>query len=165
MNKNNTYRKMKKILLFAIVALTFATGLGKTVDEVFTAFPEADNVHIMNMPDLKEIIQSKLEAESKEENGKQFKIDDMKLLLIEDATESQKNISRHLLNEGVDGMEELMNVDEEGELDMTILFQKESDHIFNLLIFAFNNDEDEVVIAYLKGNIQPEDIGKIDLFN
>ncbi|MBQ3363422.1 MAG: DUF4252 domain-containing protein [Muribaculaceae bacterium] len=156
---------MKKILLLAIVALTFATGLGKTVDEVFSAFPAADNVQLMDMPFMKQIVQSKLEAELKEENGKQIKIEDMKLLLIEDATESQKDIARHLLNDGVDGMEELMNVDEDGNLDVTIFFQKEGDHICQMLIFTFDNDEDEVGIVYLKGAMQPSDIGKIDMFN
>lgn len=165
MNKINTYRKMKKILLLAIVALSFATGLGKTVDEVFSAFPTADNVQLIDMPYMKEIIRSKLEAELKSENGKQISIEDMRLLLIEDATESQKDIARHLLNDGIDGMEEFMNVDEDGDLDVTIFFQKEGDHICQMLIFTFDNDDDEVGIVYLKGAMQPNDIGKIGMFN
>ena len=35
---------MKKLLVLALVAMISATGFSKTLDEVFNAFPKADNV-------------------------------------------------------------------------------------------------------------------------
>lgn len=40
---------MKKFLLLALVAMISATGFSKTIDEVFNAFPKADNVQEMTI--------------------------------------------------------------------------------------------------------------------
>ena len=70
---------MKKILVLAVVALSFATGLCRSIDDVFNAFPEADNVQLVNMPGLLDMIQSKFDAKSKEKNGAKSIIESVKM--------------------------------------------------------------------------------------
>ena len=89
---------MKKILVLAVVALTFATGLCRSIDDVFNAFPEADNVQLVNMPGLLDMIQSKFDAKSKEKNSAKSIIESVKILIIEDATDQQKGIARQILD-------------------------------------------------------------------
>ena len=155
---------MKKFLVLAIVALSFATGFCRSVDDVFNAFPEADNVQLVNMPGLLDMIQSKFDAKSKEKNGAKSIIESVKILIIEDATDQQKDIARQILDEGVDDMEEMVSVNDNGE-DVTILTQQQGDHIAQMLIFVFENEKNEVGVVHLKGVLQIEDIEKMGMFN
>ena len=155
---------MKKFLVLAIVALSFATGFCRSVDDVFNAFPEADNVQLVNMPGLLDMIQSKFDAKSKEKNGAKSIIESVKILIIEDATDQQKDIARQILDEGIDDMEEMVSVND-GEEDVTILSQQQGDHIAQMLIIVFDNEENEVGVVHLKGVLQIEDIEKMGMFN
>jgi len=155
---------MKKILVLAVVALTFATGLCRSIDDVFNAFPEADNVQLVNMPGLLDMIQSKLDAKSKEKNGAKSIIESVKILIIEDATDQQKGIARQILDEGVDDLEEMVAVND-GEEDVTILSQQQGDHIAQMLIIVFDNEENEVGVVHLKGVLRADDLENMGMFN
>ena len=155
---------MKKFLVLAIVALSFATGFCRSVDDVFNAFPEADNVQLVNMPGMLDMIQSKFDARSKEKNGAKSIIESVKILIIEDATDQQKGIARQILDEGVDDLEEMVAVND-GEEDVTILSQQKGDHVVQMLIIAFDNEENEVGVVHLKGVLQSNDIEKMGVFN
>ena len=155
---------MKKFLVLAVVALSFATGLCRSIDDVFNAFPEADNVQLVNMPGLLDMIQSKFDAKSKEKNGAKSIIESVKILIIEDATDQQKGIARQILDEGVDDLEEMVAVND-GEEDVTILSQQQGDHIAQMLIIVFDNEENEVGVVHLKGVLRADDLGNMGLFN
>lgn len=155
---------MKKFLVLAVVALSFATGLCRSIDDVFNAFPEADNVQLVNMPGLLDMIQSKLDAKSKEKNGAKSIIESVKILIIEDATDQQKGIARQILDEGVDDLEEMVAVND-GEEDVTILSQQQGDHIAQMLIIVFDNEENEVGVVHLKGVLRADDLENMGMFN
>ena len=155
---------MKKFLVLAIVALSFATGFCGSVDDVFNAFPEADNVQLVNMPGLLDMIQSKFDARSKEKNGPKSIIESVKILIIEDATDQQKGIARQILDEGVDDLEEMVAVFD-GEEDVTILSQQQGDHIAQMLIIVFDNEENEVGVVHLKGVLRADDLENMGMFN
>lgn len=155
---------MKKILVLAVVALTFATGFCRSIDDVFNAFPEADNVQLVNMPGLLDMIQSKFDAKSKEKNGAKSIIESVKILIIEDATDQQKGIARQILDEGVDDLEEMVAVND-GEEDVTILSQQQGDHIAQMLIIVFDNEENEVGVVHLKGVLRADDLENMGMFN
>jgi hypothetical protein len=155
---------MKKFLVLALVALTFATGFCRSIDDVFNAFPEADNVQLVNMPGLLDMIQSKFDAKSKEKNGAKSIIESVKILIIEDATDQQKGIARQILDEGVDDLEEMVAVND-GEEDVTILSQQQGDHIAQMLIIVFDNEENEVGVVHLKGVLRADDLENMGMFN
>jgi len=155
---------MKKFLVLAIVALSFATGFCRSVDDVFNAFPEADNIQLVNMPGLLDMIQSKFDAKSKDKNGEKSIIESVKILIIEDATDQQKDIARQILDEGIDDLEEMVSVND-GEEDVTILSQQQGDHIAQMLIIAFDNEENEVGVVHLKGVLRSDDIENMGVFN
>lgn len=155
---------MKKFLVLAVVALSFATGFCRSIDDVFNAFPEADNVQLVNMPGLLDMIQSKFDARSKEKNGAKSIIESVKILIIEDATDQQKGIARQILDEGVDDLEEMVAVND-GEEDVTILSQQQGDHIAQMLIIVFDNEENEVGVVHLKGVLRADDLENMGMFN
>ena len=155
---------MKKILVLAVVALSFATGLCRSIDDVFNTFPKANNVQLVEVPGMLDMIQSKLDAKSKEKNAPKSIIESVKILIIEEATDQQKDIARQILDEGIDGMEEMVNVNDNGE-DVTILSQQQGDHIAQMLIIIFENEENEVGLVHLKGVLQTEDVKNMGVFN
>lgn len=155
---------MKKFLVLAVVALSFATGFCRSIDDVYNAFPEADNVQLVNMPGLLDMIQSKFDAKSKEKNGAKSIIESVKILIIEDATDQQKGIARQILDEGVDDLEEMVAVND-GEEDVTILSQQQGDHIAQMLIIVFDNEENEVGVVHLKGILRADDLENMGMFN
>ena len=155
---------MKKILVLAVVALSFATGLCRSIDDVFNTFPKADNVQLVEVPGMLDMIQSKLDAKSKEKNGPKSIIESVKILIIEDATDQQKDIARQILDEGIDDMEEMVNVNDDEE-EVTILSQQQGDHIVQMLIIVFENKENEVGLVHLKGVLQLEDVKNMGVFN
>lgn len=155
---------MKKILVLAVVALSFATGLCRSIDDVFNTFPKADNVQLVEVPGMLDMIQSKLDAKSKEKNGPKSIIESVKILIIEDATDQQKDIARQILDEGIDDMEEMVDVNDDDE-EVTILSQQQGDHIVQMLIIVFENKENEVGLVHLKGVLQSEDVRNMGVFN
>ncbi|MBR5169427.1 MAG: DUF4252 domain-containing protein [Muribaculaceae bacterium] len=155
---------MKKILVLAVVALSFATGLCRSIDDAFNAFPKADNVQLVEMPGILDMIQSKFDAKSKEKNGPKSIIESVKILIIEDATDQQKDIARQILDEGIDDMEEMVSVNDDEE-DVTILSQQQGDHIAQMLIIVFDNEENGVGVVHLKGVLRSDDIENMGMFN
>lgn len=155
---------MKKILVLAVVALSFATGLCRSIDDVFNTFPKADNVQLVEVPGMLDMIQSKFDAKSKEKNGPKSIIESVKILIIEDATDQQKDIARQILDEGIDDMEEMVDVNDDDE-EVTILSQQQGDHIVQMLIIVFENEENEVGLVHLKGVLQLEDVKNMGVFN
>lgn len=155
---------MKKILVLAVVALSFATGLCRSIDDVFNTFPKADNVQLVEVPGMLDMIQSKLDAKSKEKNAPKSIIESVKILIIEDATDQQKDIARQILDEGIDDMEEMVDVNDDDE-EVTILSQQQGDHIVQMLIIVFENEENEVGLVHLKGVLQLEDVKNMGMFN
>ncbi len=131
---------------------------------MFNAFPEADNVQLVNMPGLLDMIQSKFDAKSKEKNSAKSIIESVKILIIEDATDQQKGIARQILDEGVDDLEEMVAVND-GEEDVTILSQQQGDHIAQMLIIVFDNEENEVGVVHLKGVLRADDLENMGMFN
>ncbi len=131
---------------------------------MFNTFPKANNVQLVDMPGLLDMIQSKFDAKSKEKNAPKSIIESVKILIIEDATDQQKDIARQILDEGIDGMEEMVNVNDNGE-DVTILSQQQGDHVAQMLIIIFENEENEVGLVHLKGVLQTEDVKNMGVFN
>lgn len=141
---------MKKFLVLALVAMISATGFSKTIDEVFNAFPKADNVQEMTLD--KAMLAMARSAGG--EQAKQMKdIDVMRVIAIEKATADQVKIANDLMNEGVDGFDVMVDADENGEHAL-ILTQGDEKVISKMLIFAV--EKDEVAIVLIKGNIDPE---------
>ena len=141
---------MKKFLVLALVAMMSATGFSKTIDEVFNAFPKADNVQEMTLD--KAMLAMARSAGG--EQAKQMKdIDVMRVIAIEKATAEQVKIANDLMNEGVDGFDIMVDADENGEHAL-ILTQGDEKVISKMLIFAV--EKDEVAIVLIEGNIDPE---------
>ena len=145
---------MKKFLVLALVAMICATGFGKTIDEVFNAFPKADNVQEMTLD--KAMLAMARNAGGEKAN--QLKdIAAMRIIAIEDATAEQVKIAKDLMNEGVDGFDVLVDADENGEHAL-ILTQGDEKLISKMLIFAV--EEDEVAVVLIEGKINPNDANK-----
>ena len=145
---------MKKFLVLALVAMISATGFGKTIDEVFNAFPKADNVQEMTLD--KAMLAMARNAGGEKAN--QLKdIAAMRIIAIEDATAEQVKIAKDLMNEGVDGFDVLVDADENGEHAL-ILTQGDKKLISKMLIFAV--EEDEVAVVLIEGKINPNDANK-----
>ena len=141
---------MKKFLVLALVAMISATGFSKTIDEVFNAFPEADNVQQINLD--KAMLAMAWSAGG--EKAKQMKdIDAMRVIAIEDATDEQVKIAKDLANEGVDGFDVMIDADEEGEHAL-ILTQGDEELIHKMLIIAIAKEE--VAVVLIEGNIDPK---------
>ena len=141
---------MKKFLVLALVAMICATGFGKTIDEVFNAFPKADNVQEMTLD--KAMLAMARSAGG--EQAKQMKdIDVMRVIAIEKATADQVKIANDLMNEGVDGFDIMVDADENGEHAL-ILTQGDEKVISKMLIIAIAKEE--VAVVLIEGNIDPE---------
>lgn len=141
---------MKKFLVLALVAMISATSFSKTIDEVFNAFPKADNVQEMTLD--KAMLAMARSAGG--EQAKQMKdIDVMRVIAIEKATAEQVKIANDLMNEGVDGFDIMVDADENGEHAL-ILTQGDEKVISKMLIIA--TAKEEVAVVLIEGNIDPE---------
>ncbi|MBQ9584656.1 MAG: DUF4252 domain-containing protein [Muribaculaceae bacterium] len=147
---------MKKFLVLALVAMFSVTGFSKTIDEIFNAFPKADNVQEMTI-DKKAILA--MAMDSGWERANQMKnIDSMRIFAIDDATAEQVDIANELMNDGVDGFDVLIDADDDGEQAL-ILTQSEGDVINKMLIFGISKDE--VAIIFIEGKLNPDDASKM----
>ena len=145
---------MKKFLVFALTAIMSVTAFGKTVDEVFNAFPEADNVQAMTLD--KALLAMARNAGGEQAN--QMKdIDEMRVIAIENATAEQIKIAKDLVSEGVDGFDVMVDADENGE-QVLILTQGDEKEIHKMLIIAI--EKEEVAVVLIKGKINPNDANK-----
>ena len=146
---------MKKFLVLALVAMISATGFSKTLDEVFNAFPKADNVQEVTLD--KAMMSMAMAAGANQ--AKQMKdIDAMRVIAIENATPEQVKIAKDLMNEGVDGFDVMVDADENGEHAL-ILTQGDEKLISKMLIFAV--EKDEVAVVLIEGKIDPDNATKM----
>ena len=146
---------MKKFLVLALVAMISATGFSKTIDEVFNAFPKADNVQ--------EVVLDKAMLDMARMAGadqaKQMKdIDAMRIIAIENATAEQFKIAQELIKDGVDGFDVMVDANEDGEQAL-ILTQSDGKDINKMLIIAI--DEEEVAVILMEGKIDPNNTDKL----
>lgn len=146
---------MKKILVLALVAMISATGFSKTIDEVFNAFPKADNVQEMTI-DKSMLAMAKSMGGDKAQQMKD--IDAMRVISIEKPSNEQLTTIKGIMNEGVEGFDVMIDADEEGE-HVLILSQGDDKVIHKMLILAVA--EDEVAIVLLEGNIDPSNADKM----
>ena len=139
---------MKKILVLALVAMISATGFSKTIDEVFNAFPKADNVQEMT-----------IDKSMGGDKAQQMKdIDAMRVISIEKPSNEQLTTIKGIMNEGVEGFDVMIDADEEGEHAL-ILSQGDDKVIHKMLILAVA--EDEVAIVLIEGKIDPSNADKM----
>ena len=146
---------MKKFLVLALVAMISATGFSKTLDEVFNAFPKADNVQEMTLDKAMLAMARNAGAEG----ANQMKgIDVMRVIAIENATAEQVKIAKELMNEGVDGFDVMVDADENGEHAL-ILAQGDDKLISKMLIIA--TAKEEVAVVLIQGKIDPNNATKM----
>lgn len=144
---------MKKFLLLALVAMISATGFSKTIDEVFNAFPKADNVQEMT------IDKAMLAMAGVGDKAAAMKdVDAMRFIAIENPTSEQVTIAQEIMKEGVEGFDVLVDASEHGE-DALILTQGDDKMITKMLIIVHENDELAVVL--FEGKINPDDAAQI----
>ena len=144
---------MKKFLLLALVAMISATGFSKTIDEVFNAFPKADNVQEMT------IDKAMLAMAGVGDKAAAMKdVDAMRVIAIENPTSDQVAIAQEIMKEGVVGFDVLVDASEKGE-DALILTQGDDKVITKMLIIA--HAKGEVAVVLIEGKINPDDAAQI----
>jgi len=144
---------MKKFLLLALVAMISATGFSKTIDEVFNAFPKADNVQEMT------IDKSMLAMAGVGDKAAAMKdVDAMRVIAIENPTSDQVAIAQEIMKEGVEGFDVMVDASEKGE-DALILTQGDDKVITKMLIIA--HAKGEVAVVLIEGKINPDDAAQI----
>ena len=144
---------MKKLLVLALVAMISATGFSKTIDEVFNAFPKADNVQEMT------IDKAMLAMAGVGDKAAAMKdVDAMRVIAIENPTSDQVAIAQEIMKEGVEGFDVMVDASEKGE-DALILTQGDDKVITKMLIIA--HAKGEVAVVLIEGKINPDDAAQI----
>lgn len=146
---------MKKFLVLAIVAMISVTGFSKTIDEVFNAFPKADNVQEVTL-DKAMLEMAKMAGADQAMQMKD--VDVMRIIAIEDATAEQVKIAKSLINDRVDGFDVLVDADEDGEHAL-ILTQGDNKVITKMFVIAITKEE--VAVILIEGKIDPKDATKM----
>ncbi len=132
-----------------------ATAFSKTLDEVFNAFPKADNVQEMTLD--KAMLGMAMSAGG--DKAEMMKtIDAIRLIGIEKPSSSQIAIAKKIMTDGVDGFDVMVDASEEGESAL-ILTQGDDKIINKMLIIAV--EEDNVAVVLIEGKINPEDTHKM----
>ncbi len=130
-----------------------ATGFSKTIDEVFNAFPKADNVQEMT------IDKAMLAMAGVGDKAAAMKdVDAMRVIAIENPTSDQVAIAQEIMKEGVDGFDVMVDASEKGE-DALILTQGDDKVITKMLIIA--HAKGEVAVVLIEGKINPDDAAQI----
>ena len=130
-----------------------ATGFSKTIDEVFNAFPKADNVQEIT------IDKAMLAMAGVGDKAAAMKdVDAMRVIAIEDATSEQVAIAQEIMKEGVEGFDVMVDASEKGE-DALILTQGDDKVITKMLIIA--HAKGEVAVVLIEGKINPDDAAQI----
>lgn len=132
------------------MAIVGATAFGKTLDEVFNAFPKADNVQNMA---LDENMLGMAMSMGADQSGALKGIKSMRIIAIEDPTSEQVAIAKGICEEGVDGFDVMVDASEKGETAL-ILTQGDDKVINKMLIIAV--EEDNVAIVLMEGKINPD---------
>ena len=130
-----------------------ATGFSKTIDEVFNAFPKADNVQEMT------IDKAMLAMAGVGDKAAAMKdVDAMRVIAIENPTSDQVAIAQEIMKEGVEGFDVMVDASEKGE-DALILTQGDDKVITKMLIIA--HAKGEVAVVLIEGKINPDDAAHI----
>ncbi len=141
---------MKKFIAIAIMAFSMVTAQAITVDDVFNAFPDADNVEKVNLD--KEML-------AMMGNNKLSGIKDIsavRVINIKEPTSEQQAIAKRFLDADIDGMESLLDVYENGE-NVTIYTRSKGDVADRLLIVVASGAK-EAVLVLVDGKIIINDI-------
>lgn len=144
---------MKKFIAIAIMAFSMVTAQAITVDDVFNAFPDADNVEKVNLD--KEML-------AMMGNNKLSGIKDIsavRVINIKEPTSEQQAITKRFLDADIDGMESLLDVYENGE-NVTIYTRTKGDVADRLLIVVASGAK-EAVFVLVDGKININDINKL----
>ncbi len=149
---------MKKFLVLALVAMISATGFGKTIDEVFNAFPKADNVQEITVD--KQMLGMAMVMAGDQNSGlsKMKDIDNLRIINIENPSSEQIAIAKELMKVEVDGFEEMLSANEDGQ-DVLILNQSEGQMITKMLIIA--SEKDKIAVVLIEGKIDLNDASKM----
>lgn len=144
---------MKKFIAIAIMAFSMVTAQAITVDDVFNAFPDADNVEKVDL-DKKMLAMMG--------NNKLSGIKDIsavRVINIKEPTSEQQAIAKRFLDADIDGMESLLDVYENGE-NVTIYTRTKGDVADRLLIVVASGAK-EAVLVLVDGKININDINKL----
>ena len=144
---------MKKFIAIAIMAFSMVTAQAITVDDVFNAFPDADNVEKVNLD--KEML-------AMMGNNKLSGIKDIsavRVINIKEPTSEQQTIAKRFLDADIDGMESLLDV-YENEENVTIYTRSKGDVADRLLIVVASGAK-EAVLVLVDGKININDINKL----
>ncbi|MDY6293581.1 MAG: DUF4252 domain-containing protein [Bacteroidales bacterium] len=144
---------MKKFIAIAIMAFSMVTAQAITVDDVFNAFPDADNVEKVNLD--KEML-------AMMGNNKLSGIKDIsavRVINIKEPTSEQQAIAKRFLDADIDGMESLLDV-YENEENVTIYTRSKGDVADRLLIVVASGAK-EAVLVLVDGKININDINKL----
>lgn len=144
---------MKKFIAIAIMAFSMVTAQAITVDDVFNAFPDADNVEKVNLD--KEML-------AMMGNNKLSGIKDIsavRVINIKEPTSEQQAIAKRFLDADIDGMESLLDV-YENEENVTIYTRSKGDVVDRLLIVVASGAK-EAVVVLVDGKININDINKL----
>ncbi|MDY6412844.1 MAG: DUF4252 domain-containing protein [Bacteroidales bacterium] len=144
---------MKKFIAIAILALSMVTAQAITVDDVFNAFPDADNVEKVDL-DKKMLAMMG--------NNKLSGIKDIsavRVINIKEPTSEQQAIAKRFLDADIDGMESLLDV-YENEENVTIYTRSKGDVVDRLLIVVASGAK-EAVLVLVDGKININDINKL----
>ena len=144
---------MKKFIAIAIMAFSMVTAQAITVDDVFNAFPDADNVEKVNLD--KEML-------AMMGNNQLSGIKDIsavRVINIKEPTSEQQAIAKRFLDADIDGMESLLDVYENGE-NVTIYTRSKGDVADRLLIVVASGAK-EAVLVLVDGKININDINKL----
>ena len=129
-----------------------ATGFSKTIDEVFNAFPKADNVQEMT------IDKAMLAMAGVGDKAAMKDVEAMRVIAIENPTSDQVAIAQEIMKEGVEGFDVMVDASEHGE-DALILTQGDDKVITKMLIIA--HAKGEVAVVLIEGKINPDDAAQI----
>ena len=130
-----------------------ATGFSKTIDEVFNAFPKADNVQEMT------IDKAMLAMAGVGDKAAAMKdVDAMRVIAIENPTSDQVAIAQEIMKEGVEVFDVMVDASERGE-EALILTQGDDKVITKMLIIA--HAKGEVAVVLIEGKINPDDAAQI----
>lgn len=144
---------MKKFIAIAITAFSMVTAQAITVDDVFNAFPDADNVEKVNLD--KEMLA--MMGNNKLSGIKD--ISSVRVINIKEPTSEQQAIAKRFLDADIDGMESLLDVYENGE-NVTIYTRSKGDVADRLLIVVASGAK-EAVLVLVDGKININDINKL----
>lgn len=127
-----------------------ATAFSKTIDEVFNAFPKADNMQDMVIDENMINMAMSMGAD---QSGALKDITSMRILTIENPSSEQLATAKSIMQEGVDDFDVMVDASDEGESAL-ILTQGNDKLINKMLIIAV--EDDDVAIVLMEGNINPD---------